>query len=80
MSQSGNVTVRMATEVQAKLEQIAVSLDRSRKWLINEAIERYLETYEYQAEKIKERLNIAENSGVFLTNQQVDTLIDSFKP
>ena len=80
MSQTGNVTVRMATGLQVKLEQIAVSLDRSRNWLINEAIERYLETYEYQADKIRERLGIAENGGVFLTSQEVDAIVDSFKP
>ena len=68
MSQSGNVIVRMSADVQAKLEQIAVSLDRSRNWLINDAIERYLETYDYQAEKIKERINIAESGGAFLTS------------
>lgn len=53
----------MATKLQVKLEQVAANLDRSRNWLINEAIERYLETYEYQAEKIKDRLAIAEKCG-----------------
>ncbi len=80
MSQTGSVTVRMGAELQARLEQIAASLDRSRNWLINEAIERYLETYDYQTEKIRERLDLAENGGIFLSSQEVDAVVGSFEP
>jgi predicted transcriptional regulator len=44
---TGNVTVRMPVKTQKKLEQIAAGVDRSRNWLINQAIENYLEVYDW---------------------------------
>lgn len=74
--QSENVTVRMRPETQKKIGKIAASLDRSRNWLINQAIEQYLEVYDWQTERIRERLHQAEHGGDFLPHaeamQQVD--------
>ena len=77
---SGNVTVRLDGETRKKLDHIATDLDRSRNWLINEAIENYLEVYEWQEKKIRERLNKAEKKGKFRTAKQVSKVVDSFKP
>jgi len=38
---TGNVTVRISVETQKKLDRIAAGIDRSRNWLINEALEHY---------------------------------------
>ena len=43
-----NVTVRMPIKIQKKLDQIAADVERSRNWLINRAIENYLEVYDWQ--------------------------------
>ena len=77
---SGNVTVRLQGETRKKLDHIATDLDRSRNWLINEAIENYLDVYEWQEKKIRERLNKAEKKGKFRTAKQVCKVVDSFKP
>ena len=77
---SGNVTVRLAGETRTKLDHIAAELDRSRNWLINEAIESYLEVYEWQEKLIRERLKKAEKKGKFRTAKQVSKVVDSFKP
>lgn len=77
---SGNVTVRVSSDTQKKLDHIAVSFDRSRNWLINEAIENYLEIYEWQEQRIAERLKSAEKGGKFLSSDQVDKIVESFKP
>jgi predicted transcriptional regulator len=76
----GNVTVRMSKETQKKLDDIAESFDRSRNWIINEAVEKYLNVYEWQEKKIKERLKKADKGGKFLSGVQVDKIVDSFKP
>ena len=76
----GNVTVRMPRETQKKLEHIASGLSRSRNWLINEAIENYLDVYEWQEKKIRERLEKAEKGGKFFTGDQINKIIESFKP
>jgi len=81
MSQnSGNVTIRVPPDTQKKLDHIAASFDRSRNWLINEAIENYLDIYEWQEKRIAERLGKAEKGGKFLNSDQVDKVIESFKP
>jgi predicted transcriptional regulator len=77
---SGNVTVRLDGETRKKLDHIAADLDRSRNWLINEAIENYLDVYEWQEKQIRERLKKAEKNGKFRTAKQVSKIVDSFKP
>lgn len=77
---TGNVTVRMPVKTQKKLEQIAAGVDRSRNWLINQAIENYLEVYDWQEKRIRERLKKAEKGGKFYSSKQVSDVIDSFKP
>ncbi len=77
---TGNVTVRMPLETQKKLDHIATGLDRSRNWLINDAIEHYLDVYEWQEKRIRERLKKSESGGKFLTGDQVDKIVESFKP
>lgn len=77
---SGNVTVRVSSNTQKKLDHIAASFDRSRNWIINEAIENYLDIYEWQEKKIVERLKKAEKGGKFLNSEQVDKIVESFKP
>jgi len=77
---SGNVTVRLDGETRKKLDDIAADLDRSRNWLINEAIENYLDVYEWQKQKIQERLKKSEKDGKFRTAKQVSKVVDSFKP
>jgi predicted transcriptional regulator len=77
---TGNVTVRMPVKTQKKLEHIAAGLERSRNWLINEAIENYLDVYEWQEKRIRERLKTAEKGGTFSTSREVNDVIESFKP
>lgn len=66
-----NVTVRMRPEVAQKLEKIAAHLDRSRNWLINQAIERYLELHDWQTARIRERLQEAERGGELRPHDEV---------
>jgi predicted transcriptional regulator len=76
---TGNVTVRMPVKTQKKLDQIATEVDRSRNWLINEAIGQYLDVYDWQEKRIRERLKKAEKGGKFYTKSQVNAVIESFK-
>src|SRR5437879_4069859 len=63
-----NVTIRMSPNTQKKLGKIAAHMDRSRNWLINQAVEQYLELYDWQTERIRQRLHAAENGGTFLSD------------
>lgn len=65
-----NVTVRMQPDIQKKLGKIAASMDRSRNWLINQAVEQYLELYDWQTEQIRQRHHEAENGGEFIPHEE----------
>ena len=66
-----SVTVRMQPDIQKKLGKIAASMDRSRNWLINQAVEQYLELYDWQTAQIRQRLHEAENGGEFIPHDEV---------
>ena len=75
-----NITIRLPADIQKKLNHVATDLDRSRNWLINEAIEHYLDVYDWQKQKIKDRLKKSEKGGKFRKNNQVEKIVESFKP
>lgn len=72
-----NVTVRMPPATQKKLGKIATSLDRSRNWVINQAVEQYLELYDWQAEHIRQRLDTAENGGTLMSHDEAMRRIEA---
>jgi predicted transcriptional regulator len=49
-------SVRTEEETRNQVDQIAGSLDRNRNWVINEAIQNYLELHQWQLQKIKRGL------------------------
>jgi predicted transcriptional regulator len=53
-------TIRAETEIVHKLDDLAGSLDRSRNYLVNQAIKEYLETHAWQVEKITQGIAAAE--------------------
>ena len=65
-----NMTVRLPANVQKRLDKIAVGMDRSRNWLVNRAIEQYLEAHDWQVEKIRDRLSFAESGGEFVPHDE----------
>lgn len=77
---TGNVTVRMPVKIQKKLDQIAAGVDRSRNWIINEAVEQYLEVYEWQEQRIRERLKKAEKGAKFFSKAEVASVVETFRP
>ncbi len=62
MSQSEVVTVRLAPELKAKLDALAISTKRSKSWLAAEAIAQYLEQEAWQIERIEEAVALADSS------------------
>jgi predicted transcriptional regulator len=64
------VSVRTEDSTIEKLDEIAASEDRNRNWVINEAINQYLELHEWQLEHIKK--GIADtDAGHTLTLEEV---------
>jgi predicted transcriptional regulator len=79
-SETGRMSVSITPEKQEKLDAIASSLDRSRNWLVNQAIDYYLEIYDWQTEIIQERLDIASKKNAQLhSSDDVDAIINQYK-
>jgi predicted transcriptional regulator len=66
------VTLRLDTEKKKALDAIAAGLDRDRSYVLNQAIEAYLETHRWQLGHIKEGLHQAQRKQ-FATDAQVKT-------
>lgn len=81
MAENRTVSVRIDAARQEQLDQIAASLDRSRNWLINQAIDQYVDLYAWQREQIEQALAEAEGapSDKFQTSEEVDNLITHYR-
>jgi predicted transcriptional regulator len=71
-----NVSITFRTEQQKReaLDRIAKSMDRDRSYILNEAIDYYLELHDWQLQQIEKGLAAAE-SGDFLTDTEIQAAI-----
>jgi predicted transcriptional regulator len=74
--ESDVISVRLPVKTHKKLTDIAKGMDRSQNWLINQAIENYLEVYEWQKNEIKKAVAEADAGGKFYTSEEVDEIIE----
>lgn len=74
MSELKTISFRMETEKVETLDALAESMDRDRTYLLNEAVERYLELNEYHIKLIKKGLRAAE-AGDFVPEAEMKRLI-----
>lgn len=59
------ITVRTDPEIAAKIAALAQVMDRSRNWVIEEALKQYIETQAWQIEGIKQaQASLAEGKGI----------------
>ena len=62
MSKKEPFTVRLDEELKQKLEALAVSTQRSKNWLAEEAITEFVERESWQIQQIKEAVQKADSS------------------
>jgi len=58
------MTIRAAKEVINEIDALAAAMDRSRNYVVNQALRQYLETNAWQIERIKEGLAAARDGRV----------------
>jgi len=58
-----SLSFRTAETTRDTLDEIAKSLDRNRNWLINQAIENYLELHRWQIEHIEQSIRHTDAGG-----------------
>jgi predicted transcriptional regulator len=74
MSALKTISFRMRAEAVETLDALAETMDRDRTYLLNEAVERYLELNEYHIKLIEKGLRAAEK-GDFVPDAEMKKLI-----
>jgi predicted transcriptional regulator len=67
---NATITIRTDSELVEKIAAIASAMDRSRNWVIEEALKQYVETQMWQIEGIKAAINSLEK-GEGIPHEQV---------
>ncbi|WP_238360814.1 CopG family ribbon-helix-helix protein [Iningainema tapete] len=68
-----NITFRLESEKRVILDTIAAGLDRDRTYVLNEAIDLYLEVYQWQIAEIE--AGVAEaDAGDYATDEEVQAV------
>jgi len=73
------VSIRIPAKLKKRLTAIAKTMDRSQNWLIANALEDYVELYDWQVEEIKKSVKKADNGGKFYSSEEVNLWIEQFK-
>ena len=73
-----NVTFRVPEEKKLLLDELAAAQDRDRSYIINQALDNYLEVMEWQLSHINEGLKQAE-AGEFASDDEVKAAFDLWK-
>jgi len=74
----GIFTVRVDPEKQHRIDTLAHATDRSRNYVVNQAIDHFLELQSWQIARIEEGIQAAE-SGEFATDEQVKRVVNKYK-
>ncbi len=68
-----NITFRLDNEKRVMLDTIAAGLDRDRTYVLNEAVDLYLEVYQWQIAEIE--AGVAEaDAGDYATDEEVQAV------
>lgn len=61
----GTITIRTDPQIEEQLNAVAKAMERSRNWVIEEALKQYLATQAWQIEGIiQARQSLAEGAGI----------------
>ncbi|RCJ39702.1 CopG family transcriptional regulator [Nostoc minutum NIES-26] len=72
-----NITFRIDSKKKVTLDTIAAGINRDRSYVLNEAIDAYLEIHQWQIEEIQKGIAEA-NAGEFASDAEVKTTFVRF--
>ena len=72
------LTVRVSAELQARLDAIADAIDRPRSWVVNRALEAFVESEAWQIEEIIRGLAEAD-AGEFASDAEVGAIFEKWR-
>ena len=79
MAGSSTITIRTDPEISAKIAALAQAMERSRNWVIEDALKHYIETQAWQIEGIKQaQASLARGESVSFEGamEETDALIE----
>lgn len=74
-----SVTFRLDAEKRAELDAMGKALDRDRSYLLNEAVDAYLEVHRWQLAHIREGVRQAD-AGELASDEEVAAAFDRWNP
>jgi predicted transcriptional regulator len=78
MADSPVLTWRVKPALKRKLDKVAAALDRPRSWILNQALESYLEQQSWQVAEIKQGLAEAEAED-FASEDEVKAVFEKWR-
>ena len=78
MTTESAFTIRIAQDKQKQLDRLAKSMDRSRNWVVNQAIEQYLDLQAWQVEAIQKGIDAADRGHLIPHNQVMSRIKAKF--
>lgn len=72
-------SVRADAKKVAKLDRLAKQLDRSRNYVVNQAIDQLLELHAWQDERVREGIRAAD-AYEFVSDADIDRILSKHKP
>ena len=76
---SQTVSIRLDEEVLRQLDMMAKIADRSRSWLMSQAVQQYVEHEAWQIEAIQKAVDkLEQGSAKFVTHDQVEQWLASW--
>ena len=73
------LTVRIPVALQQQLDTVAQAMERSRAWVITQALEHFVAVQAWQVEEIHKAL-IEADAGDFATAEEIEALNNKYKP
>ena len=70
-------SVRTDAEKVQQLDRLAKQMDRSRNYIVNQAIDQLLELHAWQDERVKEGIRAADQ-GKFASDTQMEQIFDKY--
>lgn len=66
-----NISLRINDETAKRLDKVAKDLDRSRSWVVMEAVERYIAHHDWFTTSVEKAIEAAEAGGPFVSHDDV---------
>ena len=77
MTKTAHMSVRIRPDLSQRVEALADSIDRPKSWVVEKALEEYLETQAWQVEEIKKGVAEAD-AGKLVPHEAVDAWVGSW--